>query len=212
MFSHEVHDVAQRRHVQGVALQCRHHRAQPLDDLGVASLREREVLTAVFGIALAMLKRVWHCARLARKVPRHGEHLVTEHGELFRRHIFLGDTLLNVDGFGAQAQIVRPPMVGVTAKVGEVDKGEQRGGEPSANGGVVPFRDAEQVRHQLLNAVVPDACGSAVASISSLRQPLAHPALPPPCRRPDRPSCTVRRQALPNRERSEHFSAVQGAK
>ena len=30
VFSHEVHDVAQRRHVQGVALQCRHHdRAQP---------------------------------------------------------------------------------------------------------------------------------------------------------------------------------------
>ena len=59
---------------------------------------------------------------------------------------------------------------------------------------------------------VPDACGSAVASISSLRQPLAHPALPPPCRRLNRASCTVRRQALQIRERSEHFSAVQGAK
>ena len=57
---------------------------------------------------------------------------------------------------------------------------------------------------------VPDACGSAVASISSLRQPLAQSALPPPCRRPNRPSCTDCRQALPNRERSELLSAVQG--
>lgn len=57
VFSHEIHDVAQRRHVEGVAPQRAHDdRAQPLDDLGVASLREREVLTAVFGIASAMLK------------------------------------------------------------------------------------------------------------------------------------------------------------
>ena len=84
VLSHEVHDVAQRLDVERFVLQGEHdYRAQPLDNLGVTSLREREVPTAVFGIALAMLKRVWHCARLARKVPRHGEHLVAEHGELF---------------------------------------------------------------------------------------------------------------------------------
>jgi len=56
---------------------------------------------------------------------------------------------------------------------------------------------------------VPDACGSAVASISSLRQPLAQSALPPPCRRPNGSSCTDCRR---HRRMCSLFSAVQGAK
>lgn len=44
-----------------------------------------------------------------------GHDLATEHCQLLGRDIFFGEALLNLDGLGAQAQVVRPPVFGESA-------------------------------------------------------------------------------------------------
>lgn len=130
ILAHEVHDVAQRLNGRWLATQHSH-------DDGAQLLQYRSVLRG-----------------LQRELEVHAEHLVAEHGELFGRHIVIGDFRFYGNRIRAQAQVVRPPMFGEAAEVGEVDIGKQRGGEPMSRGAVVPFRLTEQVRNQLLNGIV----------------------------------------------------------
>lgn len=89
------------------------------------------------------------------QVTEHGHHLAAEHGQLLWRDVFLGEALLHFDCLGAQAQIVRPPVFGETAQVGQVDVREQRCAEPLPLGAGAPRAVEEQVVNQLLDGDIP---------------------------------------------------------
>ena len=59
---------------------------------------------------------------------------------------------------------------------------------------------------------VPDACGSAVTSISALRQPQAHSALPPSMSKTPTAHRALIAEGLNKHVRNEHFSTVLWAK
>ena len=84
-----------------------------------------------------------------------GHDLASEHCQLLGRDVFLGQPLLNFYRLGAQAQVVRPPVFGETAQVGQVDVREQRCAKPLAFGAGAPRAVEEQVVDQLLDGDIP---------------------------------------------------------